>query len=88
MNSKAHSFSVAIIPYTYNNTTLKNLKIGDNRASFLLIKEGNRIKLVFQLYRHWPASADYTGSSDKHRRAPGIPPDFVAGGEQPVRPLI
>ncbi len=29
VNSKAHSFSVAIIPYTYNNTTFKNLKIGD-----------------------------------------------------------
>jgi riboflavin synthase len=29
VNSKANSFSVAIIPYTYNNTTFKNLKIGD-----------------------------------------------------------
>lgn len=29
VNSKAHSFSVAIIPYTYNNTTFKNLKIDD-----------------------------------------------------------
>jgi riboflavin synthase len=29
VNSKAHSFSVAIIPYTYNHTTFKNLKIGD-----------------------------------------------------------
>ena len=29
INSKAHSFSVAIIPYTYNNTTFKNLKLGD-----------------------------------------------------------
>ena len=29
INSKAHAFSVAIIPYTYNNTTFKNLKLGD-----------------------------------------------------------
>jgi riboflavin synthase len=29
VNSEAHSFSVAIIPYTYNNTTFKNLKVGD-----------------------------------------------------------
>ena len=29
VNSKKHHFSVAIIPYTYNNTTFKNLKIDD-----------------------------------------------------------
>ena len=29
VNSKLNTFSVAIIPYTYNNTTFKNLKIGD-----------------------------------------------------------
>jgi riboflavin synthase len=29
IDSKADSFSVAIIPYTYNNTTFKNLKLGD-----------------------------------------------------------
>jgi riboflavin synthase len=29
INSRAHGFSVAIIPYTYNNTTFKNLKLGD-----------------------------------------------------------
>ncbi|EDP72768.1 riboflavin synthase, alpha subunit [Flavobacteriales bacterium ALC-1] len=29
VNSKKNSFSVAIIPYTYNHTTFKNLKIGD-----------------------------------------------------------
>ncbi|MDN3491501.1 riboflavin synthase [Winogradskyella bathintestinalis] len=29
VNSQLNSFSVAIIPYTYNNTTFKNLKIGD-----------------------------------------------------------
>lgn len=30
VNSKLNRFSVAIIPYTYNNTTFKTLKIGDN----------------------------------------------------------
>jgi riboflavin synthase len=29
VNSKAHSFSVAIIPYTYRHTTFGTLKIGD-----------------------------------------------------------
>ena len=29
VNSQLNSFSVAIIPYTYNNTTFKALKIGD-----------------------------------------------------------
>ncbi|GAA4245339.1 riboflavin synthase [Winogradskyella damuponensis] len=29
VNSKLNQFSVAIIPYTYNHTTFKNLKIGD-----------------------------------------------------------
>lgn len=29
VNSKLNSFSVAIIPYTFNHTTFKNLKIGD-----------------------------------------------------------
>ncbi|WP_179010148.1 riboflavin synthase [Winogradskyella forsetii] len=29
VNSELNSFSVAIIPYTYNHTTFKNLKIGD-----------------------------------------------------------
>jgi len=29
VNSKLNRFSVAIIPYTYNNTTFKNLKIGE-----------------------------------------------------------
>ena len=29
VNSKEHSFSVAIIPYTYEYTNMKNLKIGD-----------------------------------------------------------
>ncbi len=29
INSRAHGFSVAIIPYTYNNTTFKYLKLGD-----------------------------------------------------------
>ena len=29
VNSKLNRFSVAIIPYTYNNTTFKNLKVGD-----------------------------------------------------------
>ncbi|WP_179022621.1 riboflavin synthase [Winogradskyella forsetii] len=29
VNSQLNSFSVAIIPYTYNHTTFKNLKIGD-----------------------------------------------------------
>ena len=29
VNSKLNSFSVAIIPYTYNHTTFRNLKIGD-----------------------------------------------------------
>jgi riboflavin synthase len=29
VNSKANSFSVAIIPYTYTNTTFKNIKKGD-----------------------------------------------------------
>lgn len=29
VNSKANCFSVAIIPYTYHNTSFKNLKIGD-----------------------------------------------------------
>ena len=28
-NSKENSFSVAIIPYTWENTNLKNIKIGD-----------------------------------------------------------
>ncbi|WP_299121404.1 riboflavin synthase [uncultured Winogradskyella sp.] len=30
VNSKTNSFSVAIIPYTYNHTTFKNLKVGDS----------------------------------------------------------
>jgi riboflavin synthase len=29
VNSKDNSFSVAIIPYTYNNTNFKNLSVGD-----------------------------------------------------------
>ena len=29
VNSKLNSFSVAIIPYTYNHTTFRSLKIGD-----------------------------------------------------------
>lgn len=29
VNSKLNTFSVAIIPYTYNHTTFKNLKVGD-----------------------------------------------------------
>ncbi|MBU2921540.1 riboflavin synthase [Winogradskyella psychrotolerans] len=29
VNSKLNQFSVAIIPYTYNHTSFKNLKIGD-----------------------------------------------------------
>jgi len=29
VNSKLNSFSVAIIPYTYNHTTFKNLNVGD-----------------------------------------------------------
>ncbi|WP_282042112.1 riboflavin synthase [Winogradskyella flava] len=29
VNSKLSEFSVAIIPYTYNHTTFKNLKVGD-----------------------------------------------------------
>jgi riboflavin synthase len=29
VNSQAHSFSVAIIPYTYNHTTFNNLKVDD-----------------------------------------------------------
>jgi riboflavin synthase len=29
VNSKLNQFSVAIIPYTYNNTTFKTLKVGD-----------------------------------------------------------
>jgi len=29
VNSKLNTFSVAIIPYTYDNTTFKNIKIGD-----------------------------------------------------------
>ncbi len=29
VNSRLNRFSVAIIPYTYNNTTFKNLKIGE-----------------------------------------------------------
>ncbi len=29
VDSKKDSFSVAIIPYTYNNTNLKNIKVGD-----------------------------------------------------------
>lgn len=29
VNSKRHSFSVAIIPFTYEHTTFKNLKVGD-----------------------------------------------------------
>ncbi|MEE2953800.1 MAG: riboflavin synthase [Bacteroidota bacterium] len=29
LNSKEASFSVAIIPYTFNNTTFQNLKVGD-----------------------------------------------------------
>ena len=28
-NSKENNFSVAIIPYTWDNTNLKNVKIGD-----------------------------------------------------------
>jgi len=28
-NSKENTFSVAIIPYTWNNTNLKNIKVGD-----------------------------------------------------------
>lgn len=30
VNSQLNSFSVAIIPYTYNNTNFKNIKIGDS----------------------------------------------------------
>ncbi|WP_407556441.1 riboflavin synthase [Winogradskyella sp. 4-2091] len=30
VNSKTNQFSVAIIPYTYNHTTFKSLKIGNN----------------------------------------------------------
>lgn len=30
VNSKLHEFSVAIIPYTYNHTTFKNLSVGDS----------------------------------------------------------
>ncbi|WP_400075650.1 riboflavin synthase [Winogradskyella sp. R77965] len=30
VNSKTNSFSVAIIPYTYNHTTFKNLKVEDS----------------------------------------------------------
>jgi riboflavin synthase len=29
VNSEINRFSVAIIPYTYNNTNFKNLKVGD-----------------------------------------------------------
>jgi riboflavin synthase len=29
VNSRKNEFSVAIIPYTYNNTTFKNLKVGE-----------------------------------------------------------
>jgi len=29
VNSKSHQFSVAIIPYTYENTNFKNLQLGD-----------------------------------------------------------
>lgn len=29
INSKKDSFSVAIIPYTYNNTNIKNINVGD-----------------------------------------------------------
>ena len=29
VNSKENSFSVAIIPYTYNHTNFKNMRIGD-----------------------------------------------------------
>lgn len=34
-----------ILPDEINKVEVKNLKIGDNRADFMLIKEGNRIKL-------------------------------------------
>jgi len=34
-----------ILPDEINKVEVKNLKIGDNRADFTLIKEGNRIKL-------------------------------------------
>jgi len=34
-----------ILPDNINKVEVKNLKIGDNRADFTLIKEGNRIKL-------------------------------------------
>ena len=34
-----------ILPDRINKVEIKNLKIGDNRADFTLIKEGNRIKL-------------------------------------------
>ncbi|MBC3845806.1 riboflavin synthase [Winogradskyella echinorum] len=30
VDSKLHSFSVAIIPYTYEHTTFKNLEVGDS----------------------------------------------------------
>ena len=30
INSKKNTFSVAIIPYTFNNTSFKNLKVGDH----------------------------------------------------------
>jgi len=34
-----------ILPDKINKVEVKNLKIGDNRADFMLIKEGNRVKL-------------------------------------------
>ncbi|WP_299129164.1 riboflavin synthase [uncultured Winogradskyella sp.] len=48
VNSKQNSFSVAIIPYTYNNTTFKILKIGDTvNLEFDVI--GKYVKRLYSL---------------------------------------
>ena len=49
VNSKLNEFSVAIIPYTYNNTNFKQLKKG-GKVSLVFVRIGKYLKRLCQIF--------------------------------------